>query len=42
VMYESSQLQARADLGAEFDTEQPFFDGGLISSPDGLLWANPE
>jgi halogenation protein CepH len=42
VMHESSQLQARADLGAEFDVEQPFFPDGLISSADGLLWVNPE
>src|SRR5580704_7010465 len=42
VMHESSQLQARADLGGEFDVEQPFFPDGLISSADGLLWVNPE
>ena len=42
VMEGSSQIQARADLGAEFEAERPFFAGGLISSPDGLLWAKPE
>lgn len=42
VMFEGSQLQARADLGAEFDVEQPFFADGMISSADGLLWVNPE
>lgn len=42
VMQESSQIQARADLGSEFDSEQPFFADGLISSPDGLLWVARE
>jgi FAD-dependent halogenase len=42
VMHQGSQLQARADLGAEFDVEQPFFPGGMISSADGLLWVSSE
>jgi halogenation protein CepH len=35
---ESEKVLARAQLGAEFDTEQPLFDTGLISSADGLGW----
>ena len=31
-------MLARAQLGIEFDTEQPLFDTGLISSADGLGW----
>jgi halogenation protein CepH len=42
VMEEGSQIQARADLGAEYDFERPFFAGGLISSSDGLVWVKPE
>jgi hypothetical protein len=38
---ESAQVQARAQLGAEFQDEVLLFPGGLISSPDGLLWASP-
>jgi halogenation protein CepH len=37
-MQESTQVQARAQLGKAFDGEAPAFPGGLISSPDGLLW----
>jgi FAD-dependent halogenase len=37
-MQESAQVQARAQLGAEFQNEMPLFDEGLISSADGLLW----
>jgi len=40
-MKESAQLQARAQLGAEFRSETPIFPGGLISSDDGLLWIYP-
>jgi FAD-dependent halogenase len=42
VMHAGSQLQARADLGAGFDVEEPFFGDGMISSADGLLWARPK
>jgi FAD-dependent halogenase len=35
---ETEKMLARAQLGAEFDTEQPLFDTGLISSEDGLGW----
>lgn len=37
-MQESEKVLARAQLGTEFDTEQPLLASGLISSPDGLLW----
>jgi FAD-dependent halogenase len=37
-MQQSAQIQARAELGAELNIERPVFPGGLISSPDGLLW----
>ena len=40
-MQESAQVQARAQLGSQFENEVPVFPGGLISSPDGLLWAVP-
>jgi halogenation protein CepH len=38
-MQESAQVQARAQLGEKFENEVPVFPGGLVSSPDGLLWA---
>jgi halogenation protein CepH len=37
-MQETEKVLARAQFGAEFNTEQPFREGGLISSADGLLW----
>jgi halogenation protein CepH len=37
-MQESAQVQARAQLGAEFEDEVPLFADGLISSADGLFW----
>ncbi len=40
-MQESAQVQARAQLGEKFENEVPVFPGGLVSSPDGLLWAIP-
>ena len=41
-MQESAQVQARAQLGADFENEVPLFASGLVSSPDGLLWARSE
>jgi halogenation protein CepH len=41
-MQESEKVLVRAQLGAEFSTEQPLLPGGLISSPDGLLWIPSE
>ena len=40
-MQESAQVQARAQLGAAFESEVPIFAGGLVSSPDGLSWVRP-
>jgi FAD-dependent halogenase len=37
-MQESEKVLVRAQLGEEFDTEQPLLGSGLISSADGLLW----
>jgi hypothetical protein len=37
-MQESEKLLSRAQLGAEYDTEQPLLTNGLISSVDGLAW----
>lgn len=37
-MQETEKVLARAQFGAEFNTEKPFREGGLISSADGLLW----
>jgi FAD-dependent halogenase len=35
---ESEKVLARAQIGAEYDTEQPLLASGLISSEDGLAW----
>jgi halogenation protein CepH len=40
-MQEGAQVQARARLGSEMDTEDPLFPGGLIPSADGLFWLQP-
>jgi FAD-dependent halogenase len=37
-MAEGAQVQTRAVLGAALGPEQPLFPGGLVPSPDGLLW----
>jgi FAD-dependent halogenase len=37
-MQESEKVLSRAQLGAEYDTEQPLLANGLISSEDGLAW----
>lgn len=37
-MQESEKVLSRAQLGAEYDTEQPLVANGLISSTDGLAW----
>lgn len=37
-MQESEKVLSRAQLGAEYDTEQPLLANGLISSDDGLAW----
>ncbi|MFI6849648.1 tryptophan 7-halogenase [Kitasatospora sp. NBC_00085] len=42
VMREGSQVQARAMLGEDYEDEQPLFDGGLISTADGLSWEPPK
>jgi halogenation protein CepH len=41
-MQESTQIQARAGMGTELESERPLFANGLVSSPDGLLWVKPE
>ncbi|MGH3171110.1 MAG: tryptophan 7-halogenase [Trebonia sp.] len=41
VMQEGAQVQARALLGADAEPEPPLFEGGLVPSPDGMLWAVP-
>jgi halogenation protein CepH len=37
-MQESSQVQMRASFGEEAEPEESMFPGGLVTSPDGLLW----
>lgn len=37
-MQESEKVLARAQLGADFETERPLTGSGLISSADGLSW----
>jgi FAD-dependent halogenase len=41
VMQEGTQIQARALLREDAQTEVPLFENGLIPSPDGLLWSSP-
>lgn len=36
---EATQIQTLATLGASEDAEPPMFEGGLVPSPDGMLWA---
>jgi len=38
VMVEGAQVQARALLGGDSETEAPLFDSGLVSSADGMFW----
>jgi FAD-dependent halogenase len=40
-MQESAKVLSRAQMGAEYDTEEPLLAGGLISSDDGLAWVPP-
>ncbi|WP_181804235.1 tryptophan 7-halogenase [Streptomyces shenzhenensis] len=41
-MREGGQVQSRAMLGEDSEDETPLFPGGLVSSPDGLLWHYPQ
>jgi FAD-dependent halogenase len=40
-MQESGQVQTRAVLGEEAETEAPLFEDGLIPSADGMFWVRP-
>ncbi|MFI0479425.1 tryptophan 7-halogenase [Actinomadura sp. 9N215] len=40
-MEQGAKEQVRLQLGADAGPETPFFEGGLISSPDGLSWSRP-
>jgi FAD-dependent halogenase len=40
-MQEGAKEQARVLLGQDLDAETPLFEGGLVSSPDGLSWSPP-
>jgi FAD-dependent halogenase len=40
-MQEAAKEQARVLLGQDILPETPIFDGGLITSPDGLAWTLP-
>ncbi|RSM44435.1 FAD-dependent oxidoreductase [Amycolatopsis balhimycina DSM 5908] len=40
-MQAGSQVQTRAQLGADAGEEVPVFDGGLVASSDGLSWHEP-
>ncbi|MGY4927231.1 tryptophan 7-halogenase [Streptomyces sp. 900105755] len=40
-MHEGAQVQARALLGPDSETERPLFEGGLVPSADGLFWSVP-
>jgi FAD-dependent halogenase len=37
-MIEGSKVQMHAMLGSDAEQEPPLFEGGLIPSPDGMLW----
>jgi halogenation protein CepH len=39
--HEMTQIQSLAVLGADKDAERPLFQGGLVTSPDGMFWAVP-
>lgn len=39
--HEMTQIQSLAVLGADQEAAQPMFKGGLVTSPDGMLWAVP-
>jgi halogenation protein CepH len=41
-MQESAQVQSRAILGAEFGSEPPIFENGLVPSLDGMFWRIPQ
>ena len=41
-MRESGAVQSRALLGADSEKETPLFSGGLVASPDGMLWQKPQ
>jgi len=41
VMQEGAKEQARVLLGEDADADAPLFDGGLVTSPDGLGWSLP-
>jgi FAD-dependent halogenase len=41
VMQEGAKEQARVLLGGDVDADMPLFDGGLVTSPDGLGWSLP-
>jgi halogenation protein CepH len=40
-MAEGGQVQAKALLGEDAEPEDPLFDGGLVTSADGLFWTVP-
>jgi FAD-dependent halogenase len=42
VMEESGQIQMRAILGEEAEPETPMAPDGLIASPDGMFWVDPQ
>jgi halogenation protein CepH len=42
VMEESSQVQMRAILGDDAEPEVPLAPGGLVASPDGMFWIDPQ
>ncbi|MFC9257365.1 tryptophan 7-halogenase [Amycolatopsis thailandensis] len=41
-MQEGSQVQTRAQLGDEAGEVAPVFDGGLVATPDGMSWSEPD
>jgi halogenation protein CepH len=42
VMEESTQVQMRAMLGDDAEPEVPLTPGGLVASPDGMFWLDPQ
>jgi halogenation protein CepH len=40
-MQEGAKEQARVLLGQDIEPEIPLFEGGLVSSADGLSWSLP-